>query len=268
MERALRRPRPGLLQALVLALVLHAVLLAMLAVGLDWRWTGGAAPPRGQPVRARVVDAAVLDRARAAREAEQARRRQEARARAETRRKAEAARRRQAALEKRRAEAARRKALERKRLAEKRARAEAERRRQAEARRQARAKRQAEAARRRAELRERLAREERARALARRAGRLFSEYQALIRAQVERNWNRPPGIRPGLKAEFLVYTTPGGEVTRVQLLRSSGDAAFDRSALNAIYKATPLPFPEDREVAGYLSRTGFRFIFNPDQNEG
>lgn len=253
MGRVLERPPPGTIKAFFYALLLHGVLLGVLAVSLDWRWVGGSPAPEGKAVRARVVPPEALTRVREAREAE-ARRREAARRAAAARREREAARRRAELLEKRRArqraEAARRKALEEKRLAQRRARREA-------------ARRKREAARERA-LKERLAAEEAERALARRAASVLDGFRALIAQHVARNWIRPPGARPGLKAEFLVYATPGGEVTRVQLLRSSGDPAFDRSAENALYKATPLPFPGDPEVARYLSRQGFRFEFKPE----
>ena len=41
---------------------------------------------------------------------------------------------------------------------------------------------------------------------------------------------------------------PGGEVTpgSVRVIRSSGNPAFDRSVVAAVYKASPLPVPSGR----------------------
>jgi colicin import membrane protein len=38
---------------------------------------------------------------------------------------------------------------------------------------------------------------------------------------------------------------PGGVVLDVQVTRSSGDVSLDRSARDAVFKASPLPVPEN-----------------------
>ena len=55
---------------------------------------------------------------------------------------------------------------------------------------------------------------------------------------------------------------PGGDVTSVQVIKSSGDTAFDRSAEAAVYKASPLPMPDDPRVAQQLR--SFTFTFKPE----
>jgi colicin import membrane protein len=42
-----------------------------------------------------------------------------------------------------------------------------------------------------------------------------------------------------------VTVLPGGDVMDVVLLKSSGNTAYDNAAERAIYKAQPLPLPDD-----------------------
>jgi colicin import membrane protein len=47
------------------------------------------------------------------------------------------------------------------------------------------------------------------------------------------------------EAVYTVSLLPGGTVTQVQLLRSSGVPAYDAAVERAILAAQPLPVPED-----------------------
>ena len=49
----------------------------------------------------------------------------------------------------------------------------------------------------------------------------------------------------------MVIVLPGGAVMDggVKLLKSSGNEAYDSAAERAIYKAQPLPLPQDTELA-------------------
>jgi len=52
---------------------------------------------------------------------------------------------------------------------------------------------------------------------------------------------------------------PSGAVTGVQIAQSSGDTAFDNSAVAAVQKASPLPVPGDPEVLAKFRNFNFRF---------
>ena len=151
------------------------------------------------------------------------------------------------------AEAARQKAEEeRKRVEEQRRKIEQEKQRAEEERLKAEAARQkAEEDQRRAEtelaLQESLAAEQRALDSARR-GLLDverAEYIAQIQASVQRNWFRPTGTARGLRCSVRVEQIPGGEVIRVSVTQGSGNVAFDRSVVEAVQRASPLPQPKD-----------------------
>lgn len=86
----------------------------------------------------------------------------------------------------------------------------------------------------------------------------LNQYAPIIRQKVTRYWIRPQDIT-GLKCSLLVSLTPGGEVTHVEVLKSSGNDIFDRSVVAAVYKATPLPLPKNPELAQYFQQIQFDF---------
>jgi len=279
-----------MLRAFVLAVLVHVVVVLVLGFSFNWRLTPGSdAPAQHEIVQAHIVDGAALDaeveRIRQE-EAAQQRREQEQREEVERlKREAQAAERERVAEEKRlallkkkeeeeqrkkeekekqRKEEERKRAEEEQRKTEQKKQQEDEKRRIAEVERQRKAeekKKQEAAARSKAEqdLQEKLAQE----ATARRASVELGRYENAIQQKVQRNWVRPVGAGDAYTAAVMVRVTPGGEVLGVTIIESSGNEAFDRSVVAAVYKSTPLPFPDDKEVATYISRQGFRFNFKP-----
>jgi TolA protein len=81
----------------------------------------------------------------------------------------------------------------------------------------------------------------------------------LIRQKIERSWVRPAGWTRGMECMVHVRLAPSGEVLQVQIVRSSGSPAFDRSAQNAVYKASPLPLPEDKALSENFRELELRF---------
>lgn len=71
------------------------------------------------------------------------------------------------------------------------------------------------------------------------------KYKALIIHAISRQWILPDQVNHQLSSQFRIRLAPNGTVLDVQLIRSSGDPILDRSAQSAIYKASPLPVPED-----------------------
>lgn len=94
---------------------------------------------------------------------------------------------------------------------------------------------------------------------------LTASYIALIARAVEDNWSRPPSARNNMEAELLIQLIPTGEVVSVKLARSSGNTAFDRSAVNAVEKAAR--FPELQQLDSSLFEQNFRRLrlkFKPE----
>jgi colicin import membrane protein len=270
-------------RAVVYAVLMHLVLLIVLVFSLDW--TPKITRPAGVkvPIEAKLVDQRKLDAIeeqkqaeqrkleetkQQAEQAEQKKKEQEAKrkAEAEQKQRAEAERKKKALLAekkkkeqeaKRKAEAEKQKQAEAKRKAEaeKKRKAEAEVKRKAEAEKQ----RQAEAARRReAEqaLQQQLAAEQ-----AERDQGIVAEYTAYIQEKIQQNWLKPAGSPEGLSCTVQVNLIPGGDVARVQIIRSSSDPLFDRSVENAVHKAAPMPLPRDPAVFKYFRE--LRLIFKP-----
>lgn len=87
----------------------------------------------------------------------------------------------------------------------------------------------------------------------------MADLEGLIRERVTRNWIRPAGAPEGLDCLVRVRLAPGGEVLAVSIVKSSGNALFDRSVENAVYKAAPLPVPDDPKLFQYVRELNIKF---------
>jgi len=83
-----------------------------------------------------------------------------------------------------------------------------------------------------------------------------------ISNKVERNFNKT-GLPGNLACTLQVKLLPGGDVIDVSVSKSSGDDIFDRRALTAVQKASPLPVPEDLETFERLDLRELTFKFEP-----
>ena len=72
-----------------------------------------------------------------------------------------------------------------------------------------------------------------------------ARYIYAIGQKIVRNWIPPASSVQGLKCVVSVRQLPGGEVVSVVIERCNGDEAVRRSVEAAVYKASPLPLPED-----------------------
>jgi colicin import membrane protein len=67
-----------------------------------------------------------------------------------------------------------------------------------------------------------------------------------IKGKVEGFWVRPAGsTEQGLACTMEIRLIPGGAVGSVSVTQSSGNPAFDRSAIAAVRAASPFPVPSD-----------------------
>jgi colicin import membrane protein len=99
-------------------------------------------------------------------------------------------------------------------------------------------------------------------AAAAKALRTIDEYTARIQAAI-REWVRlPPGMAGNPEAIFEVKLLRGGTVASVKLAKSSGVTAYDKAVENAIFKAEPLPVPDDPELL--LQMRDLRLVFRPN----
>jgi colicin import membrane protein len=249
------RHNPGRFRAIVYAVLVHAVLIGLAVIG--FRWT--VQSPPGDVVQAVAVPEAPTRKPeetnQRAQEEEEARQKAEADKRRQTEQQQQQQQEEQEKLAQQRLVAERKKQEAQEKERQKRAQEEA--RKKEEVRRQ----KQTEQS-----LQEQLAAEEKSRqtaASAARAGTEIEKYRYLIEQRVSRSWNRPVGAAKGLKCEVHVRLTPNGEVLSAKVVRSSGNAVFDGSVENAVYKAAPLPLPEDPTLFDNFRE--IRFVFDPDK---
>ncbi len=281
MARIPRRSAGGF-KALIFSVAVHLLAIGLLAVSVKWTWDLNQPEPG-------IVNAVVVDDARV--QAEVERLREEAqrsnREEARTRKATQEAERERQAEQQRLAESKRREQEEakRKQVEQERKQVEAEKQRIAaveQKKEQERIKKQQEQQRQEAEaaLREQLAAEEQQREAAAQQKKVAQQQQqdqarqrsldeargnhiGLIKQKVTQNWIRPVGARKGMRCTVTVRVTPGGQVIEARVTQSSGNAAFDRSAESAVYKATPLPVPTDKGLFDAHFRE-FYFVFNPE----
>lgn len=258
------RHNPGRVRAIVYAVLVHAAVIGVAVIGFRWSMQ--------PPATDQVVQAVAVPEAPVSKPAEANKRNKEEEQEQE-RQQVEAEKRRQAELREKQEEEQTQQRLTAER--KKKEAEEKERQKQA-AEEQRRQKQAAEETRRQEEkqrqklaeqaLREQLASEEKQRSDAVRSARAATEvdkYRALIRSRVSRSWNRPSGVAKGLKCTVSVRLAPGGEVLSAHVVRSSGNAIFDRSVENAVYKAAPLPLPEDPTLFDNFRE--IEFLFSPEE---
>lgn len=85
---------------------------------------------------------------------------------------------------------------------------------------------------------------------------IAQSYAAMIRQRVERNWSRPPSARQGMEALLEIQLVPAGYVAGVRIIKSSGNAAFDLSAEQAVKKVES--FVEIKELPSRIFEAQFR----------
>ena len=83
-----------------------------------------------------------------------------------------------------------------------------------------------------------------------------------IKQKVNRSWIRPVSATPGLNCSIRVSLMPDGTVINAEVISSSGNENFDRSAEKAVNNASPLPVPEDKELFA-TEFASHQFLFNP-----
>lgn len=89
-------------------------------------------------------------------------------------------------------------------------------------------------------------------------------YTQAIRQRIEQNWSRPPSARRDMEAVLSIQLVPTGRVVNVSVVKSSGDAAFDRSAEQAVQQVEV--FPEVKDMPSEVFERYYRrfnLLFKP-----
>lgn len=77
---------------------------------------------------------------------------------------------------------------------------------------------------------------------------IVNQYKSQILSAIGQRWIVPAGTNKNSAAQLFITLAPGGAVLNVVVVQSSGDPFLDRSAITAVYKASPLPVPKAAEL--------------------
>jgi len=88
------------------------------------------------------------------------------------------------------------------------------------------------------------------------------KYQALIRERLSQAWYPPSSATEEMTARLQITLLPTGELASVKLVSTSGNTAFDNSALGAVKSLNRYPIPDDRDTFETYFRQ-FTIEFNP-----
>jgi len=88
-------------------------------------------------------------------------------------------------------------------------------------------------------------------------------YVNLINTAISDKWDRPPSARRGMEVTLQVELFPNGELNTVNIVESSGNDAFDRSAEKAVKDVKRFTVPENTELFEKNFRV-FKLRFKPE----
>ncbi len=267
--------------AAAIAIGMHLVIILLMVFGLDW-----LEKPKPDRFKANVVQATVIDASKVDAEvkklklADENKKKKEEAAKLKEKKHLDDLKKKRQAEEKRLADLKKKRQAEEKKKLElekenKRKAAEAKKREAEEKKRKAAAekkrkaaeekKRKAEAERKRKlEEQRKLEAQMRADMEAERDATEIELYMAKIQQTVEDSWLRPSTVGDGLKCTLRIRMAAGGNVIAAQVVQSSGNSAFDRSAEAAVRKADPLPVPSGRLFEKFRD---INFVFAPRSGE-
>ena len=92
-----------------------------------------------------------------------------------------------------------------------------------------------------------------------------NSFVQLIRQRLSQNWSRPPSARRDMETMIEIRLVPTGRIVGVNVVKSSGDLAFDRSVEQAAFKAEQ--FEEIKQLDPRLFEKYFRVVkvaFSPE----
>lgn len=92
--------------------------------------------------------------------------------------------------------------------------------------------------------------------------KLLDDYKSRIRLKIQGLVREPIKLKGNPEVVYRVDLLPNGEVVRATLIKSSGLATYDQEVERAIWRASPLPLPPDRDAAAAF-RDGLELKFRP-----
>lgn len=93
---------------------------------------------------------------------------------------------------------------------------------------------------------------------------LAAHFDELIKSRASEGWSRPPSARQEMVVELQISISPDGTVTSVDIAKTSGDLAFDKSAVAAVKnigRITEMQEMKPMEISQFKS---FKMKFTPE----
>ncbi len=267
--------------AAAIAIGMHLIIILLMVFGLDWLEKPEPTRFKANVVQATVIDASKIDaEVKKLKLADENKKKKEEEVKLKEKQQLEDLKKKRQQEEKRLADLKKKRQAEevkKRKLAEENKRKEAEAKKRAEEEKKRKAveeeKRKAEEAKKRKAEAERKRKLEEQRKLeaqmradmeAERDATEIELYIAKIGQAVEAVWSRPNTVGDGLKCTLRIRIAAGGSVIAAQVIQSSGNDAFDRSAETAVRKADPLPVPTGRLFDKFRD---INFVFAPKSGE-
>ncbi|SDK25463.1 Cell division and transport-associated protein TolA [Pseudomonas delhiensis] len=89
-------------------------------------------------------------------------------------------------------------------------------------------------------------------------------FDDLIRSRVSEGWSRPPSARNGMSVTVQISMLPDGTITNATVVRSSGDKAFDSSAVNAVRNVGRITEMQGLSPKDFNPYRSFKMTFTPE----
>ena len=106
---------------------------------------------------------------------------------------------------------------------------------------------------------------ERQHALAETQGdQVAGDFDDLIRRYVSQGWSRPPSARNGMTVVVQINMLPDGSITNATVVRSSGDSAFDSSAVTAVRNVGRVTEMQGLSPSEFNPYRSFKMTFTPE----
>ncbi len=93
---------------------------------------------------------------------------------------------------------------------------------------------------------------------------LAAHFDELIKSRASEGWSRPPSVRQEMVVELQISISPDGTVTSVDVAKSSGDLAFDKSAVAAVKNIGRLTEMQEMKPIDTLKYRSFQMTFTPE----
>ncbi len=87
----------------------------------------------------------------------------------------------------------------------------------------------------------------------------IAKFGAAITDKVKGRWVIPAKLPQKLSATLQIKTELNGRIKSVKIIRSSGNIAFDNSAVQAVKQSSPLPMPKKADWAKEFNKINMKF---------